>query len=105
MELTELCQLCQEIKSLCLQIVAMLGQRVDSLQYHNAEKPGDLDILLDYHDVCEILHISIRKLRSLQQAGDLTGIKIGRRRFYPTSEIQAYIQNLAQKHKTGKSQL
>ena len=50
------------------------------------------DTVLDYLDVCQILHISIRQLRRLQQSGDLQGFKNGRRRYYLSSEISAYLK-------------
>lgn len=50
------------------------------------------DTVLDYLDVCQILHISVRQLRRLQQSGDLQGFKNGRRRYYLSSEISAYLK-------------
>ena len=59
-----------------------------------AADPGkkEDDTVLDYLDVCQILHISVRHLRRLQQGGELTGFKIGRRRFYLSSEVQKYLR-------------
>lgn len=50
------------------------------------------DAVLDYLDVCQILHISIRQLRRLQQSGELQGFKAGRRRYYLSSEISDYLK-------------
>ena len=86
----ELVEICQNIRELCMQIsdkIDQLGQQLQS-------------------DVCEILHISIRGIRRLQQTGEIVGVKLGRRRFYRTSEIQAYIRHLAeQRCKTENNKL
>lgn len=88
-------QLCMDIKEICLGI----AEKVDKLctQSEMEITPAtDLqnDALLNYLDVCQILHISIRQLRRLHASGKLVGFKNGRRRYYMSSEVQRYIQKL-----------
>lgn len=105
----ELVEICQNIRELCMQIsdkIDQLGQQLQSQRPDGQKESNETDVLLDYHDVCEILHISIRGIRRLQQTGEIVGVKLGRRRFYRTSEIQAYIRHLAeQRCKTGNNKL
>ena len=65
-----------------------------------ALKPGNDtsdNTVLDYLDVCQILHISVRYLRILHNQKKLTGFKIGRRRFYLSSDVQRYLQEVREK--------
>lgn len=54
--------------------------------------------VLDYLDVAQVLHISVRQLRRLHNTGKLKGFKVGRRRYYFVSEVQAYLQELQSKN-------
>lgn len=76
-----------DVKEICLSIAS----KVDRLTGQGAI---DEETLLNYLDVCQILHISVRQLRRLQAAGELVGFKKGRLRFFPRSEVQQYIKKL-----------
>lgn len=98
----DLVELCQSIRELCEEINSRLTVLTENLRVvqPKAQFEQEKDLLLDYHEVCEVLHISIRQLRRLLQSEELVGVKIGRRRFYPTSEVQAYIRRLSRQSQT-----
>ena len=79
---------------MCLRIL----DRIEALSVQIDElKRDERDIVLDYLDVCQVLHISVRHLRRLYHNKDLIGFKIGRRRFYRNSEVQQFIRKMEQK--------
>ncbi|MFR2524378.1 helix-turn-helix domain-containing protein [Alistipes putredinis] len=81
-------------ETLCLRIL----DRIEALSVQIDElKRDERDIVLDYLDVCQVLHISVRHLRRLYHNKDLIGFKIGRRRFYRNSEVQQFIRKMEQK--------
>lgn len=87
--------LIEEVKELCLSIldkVEGLGAQLDTL------KREEREIVLDYLDVCQVLHISVRHLRRLYNNKELVGFKIGRRRFYRNSEVQDFIRKMETKN-------
>ena len=83
-----------EIKVLCDQILVLLKKLSAESHAESPNKQGPEDVILDYQDVCQLLHISLRHLRRLHNTGELVGFKIGRRRFYRTSELQRYIRKV-----------
>lgn len=97
--MTEMEQRLAALKQKCDRILEQLSALLAEIQALHPEikspdkhvKEAD-DTVLDYLDVCQILHISIRQLRRLQQSGDLQGFKNGRRRYYLSSEISAYLK-------------
>lgn len=98
----DLVKLCQSIRELCVEINSRLTVLTENIQVDQpkAQPEQEKESLLDYNEVCEILHISLRQLRRLFLSGELVGVKIGRRRFYPTSEVQAYIRRLTRQRQT-----
>ena len=87
--MTEMEQRLAALEQKCDRILEQLSALLAEIQALHPEikspdkhvKEAD-DTVLDYLDVCQILHISIRQLRRLQQSGDLQGFKNGRRRYY-----------------------
>ena len=79
---------CKEILENSRKILDKLDKLSEDMK---ALKPGNDtsdNTVLDYLDVCQILHISVRYLRILHNQKKLTGFKIGRRRFYLSSDVQ-----------------
>ena len=95
--MTEMEQRLAALEQKCDRILEQLSALLAEIQALHPEvkspdkhvKEAD-DTVLDYLDVCQILHI--RQLRRLQQSGDLQGFKNGRRRYYLSSEISAYLK-------------
>ena len=97
--MTEMEQRLAALEQKCDRILEQLSALLAEIQalYPEVKSPDKHvkeadDTVLDYLDVCQILHISIRQLRRLQQSGDLQGFKNGRRRYYLSSEISAYLK-------------
>lgn len=89
--------LCKEILENSRKILDKLDKLSEDMK---ALKPGNDtsdNTVLDYLDVCQILHISVRYLRILHNQKKLTGFKIGRRRFYLSSDVQRYLQEVREK--------
>lgn len=53
-------------------------------------------ILLTADEVAACLHIGRTSVYRLLQAGELVGVRIGASRRFPWSEIEAYVQRLAE---------
>ena len=88
---------CKEILENSRKILDKLDKLSEDMK---ALKPGNDtsdNTVLDYLDVCQILHISVRYLRILHNQKKLTGFKIGRRRFYLSSDVQRYLQEVREK--------
>lgn len=88
---------CKEILENSRKILDKLDKLSEDIK---ALKPGNDtsdNTVLDYLDVCQILHISVRYLRILHNQKKLTGFKIGRRRFYLSSDVQRYLQEVREK--------
>ncbi|MCD8274620.1 MAG: helix-turn-helix domain-containing protein [Alistipes sp.] len=92
----------KELKSLCLRIldeVETISNILQSASRNQQQEPED--VILDYQDVCQLLHISLRHLRRLYASGELVGFKLGRRRFYRTSEVRQYIRKIEETNTNG----
>lgn len=92
----------KELKSLCLRILDEVETISNILQSasRNQQQESE-DVILDYQDVCQLLHISLRHLRRLYASGELVGFKLGRRRFYRTSEVRQYIRKIEETNTNG----
>lgn len=92
----------KELKSLCLRILDEIKTISNILQSisRNQQQESE-DVILDYQDVCQLLHISLRHLRRLYASGELIGFKLGRRRFYRTSEVRQYIRKIEETNTNG----
>ncbi len=94
----DLVKLYQQIKESCQSIDQKMDLlREDIRKLSNAENsPASKleDTVLDYLDVAQVLHISVRQLRRLHNSGELVGFKAGRRRYYFVTEVQAYLRKL-----------
>ncbi len=55
--------------------------------------------MLDFSEVCELLHQSERQVRRYREQGRLVGFNIGRRRMYLHSEVKEFIRRM---HRQGK---
>lgn len=86
--LTQIKDLCQHI----LDKVEGLSSQIEKLGNDQSE------VVLDYLDVCQVLHISVRHLRRLHKSKELVGFKIGRRRYYRNSEVQQFIRMMEKKN-------
>ncbi len=99
----DLVKLYQQIKETCTSIDQKIDLlREDIRKLSSAEGSPTVkfeDAVLDYLDVTQILHISTRQLRRLHNSGELVGFKMGRRRYYCASEVQAYLRTLQSKNK------
>lgn len=92
----------KELKSLCLRVldeVETISNILQSASRNQQQEPED--VILDYQDVCQLLHISLRHLRRLYASGELVGFKLGRRRFYRTSEVRQYIRKIEETNTNG----
>lgn len=92
----------KELRSLCLRIldeVKTIANILQSTSRSQQQEPED--VILDYQDVCQLLHISLRHLRRLYASGELVGFKLGRRRFYRTSEVRQYIRKIEETNTNG----
>lgn len=68
----------KELKSLCLRIldeIKAISNILQSSSRNQQQEPED--VILDYQDVCQLLHISLRHLRRLYASGELVGFKLG----------------------------
>lgn len=94
----DLVKLYQQIKESCQSIdqkVDLLREDIRQLSHAENSPASKLeDMVLDYLDVAQVLHISVRQLRRLHNSGELVGFKAGRRRYYFVTEVQAYLKTL-----------
>ncbi len=92
----------KELRSLCLRILDEIKTIANILQSASrSQQQEPEDVILDYQDVCQLLHISLRHLRRLYASGELVGFKLGRRRFYRTSEVRQYIRKIEETNTNG----
>lgn len=85
----------KEIRTLCVLMIDKLDKiSAEFREMFGAHKRNSDDIILDYQDVCQILHISLRHLRRLANSNELPGFKIGRRRFWRNYDVQEYIRKI-----------
>lgn len=59
---------------------------------HHDDESVQHDPILESQDVCQLLRMSLRQLRRLKTTGQLEGFKVGRRRFWRQSDVDAYIR-------------
>ena len=52
--------------------------------------------ILEFDEVCAVLHLSARQVRRPREREELVGFNIGRRRMYFQTEVNAYIAKLEQ---------
>mgnify|MGYP003258487808 FL=1 len=94
----DLVKLYQQIKETCQSIdqkMDLLREDIRKLSHAENSPASKLeDMVLDYLDVAQVLHISVRQLRRLHNSGELVGFKAGRRRYYFVTEVQAYLKTL-----------
>ena len=85
----------KEIRTLFFLMIDKLDKiSAEFREMFGAHKRNSDDIILDYQDVCQILHISLRHLRRLANSNELPGFKIGRRRFWRNYDVQEYIRKI-----------
>ena len=89
--------LCKEILENSRKILDKLDKLAEDMKSRKTGNDTTDNTVLDYLDVCQILHISVRYLRILHNQKKLTGFKIGRRRFYLSSDVQRYLQEVRDK--------
>ena len=89
--------LCKEILENSRKILDKLDKQAEDMKSRKTGNDTTDNTVLDYLDVCQILHISVRYLRILHNQKKLTGFKIGRRRFYLSSDVQRYLQEVREK--------
>ena len=88
---------CKEILENSRKILDKLDKLAEDMKSRKTGNDTTDNTVLDYLDVCQILHISVRYLRILHNQKKLTGFKIGRRRFYLSSDVQRYLQEVREK--------
>ena len=94
----------KEIRTLCVLMIDKLDKiSAEFREMFGAHKRNSDDIILDYQDVCQILHISLRHLRRLANSNELPGFKIGRRRFWRNYDVQEYIRKIETKNQSINS--
>ena len=86
-----------ESSILCKEILENSRKILEDMKSRKTGNDTTDNTVLDYLDVCQILHISVRYLRILHNQKKLTGFKIGRRRFYLSSDVQRYLQEVREK--------
>ena len=89
--------LCKEILENSRKILDKLDKLAEDMKSRKTGNDTTDNTVLDYLVVCQILHISVRYLRILHNQKKLTGFKIGRRRFYLSSDVQRYLQEVREK--------
>ena len=89
--------LCKEILENSRKILDKLDKLAEDMKSRKTGNDTTDNTVLDYLDVCQILHISVRYLRILHNQKKLTGFKIWRRRFYLSSDVQRYLQEVREK--------
>ena len=89
--------LCKEILENSRKILDKLDKLAEDMKSRKTGNDTTDNTVLDYLDVCQIIHISVRYLRILHNQKKLTGFKIGRRRFYLSSDVQLYLQEVREK--------
>ena len=89
--------LCKEILENSRKILDKIDKLAEDMKSRKTGNDTTDNTVLDYLDVCQILHISVRYLRILHNQKKLTGFKIGRRRFYLSSDVQRYLQEVREK--------
>ncbi len=98
----DLVKLYLQIKETCAAIDKKMDLLRDDIRNiaESAQSPSAQleNSVLDYLDVAQVLHISVRQLRRLHNTGKLKGFKVGRRRYYFVAEVQAYLQELQSKN-------
>lgn len=87
----------KEILETCRNISEKIDALGKDIQSQKTMDDSSGNMVLDYLDVCQILHISVRYLRMLHNQKKLMGFKIGRRRFYLNSDVQRYLQEVRNK--------
>ena len=96
----DLVKLYLQIKETCAAIDKKMDLLRDDIRNiaESAQSPSAQleNSVLDYLDVVQVLHISVRQLRRLHNTGKLKGFKVGR--YYFVAEVQAYLQELQSKN-------
>lgn len=87
----------KEILETCRNISDKIDALAKDIRLPQPADDSSDNMVLDYLDVCQILHISVRYLRILHNEKKLTGFKIGRRRFYLNSDVQRYLREVREK--------
>lgn len=62
------------------------------------------DLILDFKDVCQILHLSERQTRRLTAEKKLVGFRMGHKRMFRSSEINTYLKNLSEINDTRREE-
>lgn len=84
-------QLRQDISRL-LELTKDIREGIRYLQEHRNLFEGEP--MLDFSEVCELLHQSERQVRRYREQGRLVGFNIGRRRMYLHSEVKEFIRRM-----------
>lgn len=61
--------------------------------------------ILEFDEVCAVLHLSARQVQRLRERKELVGFNIGRRRMYFQTEVYAYISKLEKETKRQMNEL
>ena len=75
-----------------LRIVLEILEDVRYLKEHRSMLDGNP--MLDFSEVCQILHQSERQVRRYREQGRLVGFNFGHRRMYLLSEVQEFIRKM-----------
>ena len=81
-----------------LQLVTEILEDVHYLKEHHSVFNGEP--MLDFPEVCQLLHQSERQVRRYREQGHLVGFNIGRRRMYLMSEVQEFLRFMRKQGKT-----
>lgn len=59
--------------------------------------------VLEFNEVCSVLHLSARQVQRLRERKELVGFNVGRRRLYFQTEIYDYLSRLERKPQTSRT--
>ncbi len=80
-----------------LELSVEILETVRSLKERRSAYEGEP--LLDFSEVCQLLHQSERQVRRYREQGHLVGFTIGRRRMYLLSEVRDFIGKMRRRGK------
>lgn len=77
-------------------IIAMLrGIQEDLQAIKSNRKVIDGERILDFNEVCDMLHMGERQVRRYREQGKLTGFLLDSRRMYWESEVRQFLKTYA----------
>lgn len=87
------------------QILRMVHEILDEVRQLKRHRNMILNSpILEFNEVCAMLHLSERTVRRLRETGELVGFVFNRHRMYSQEEVLNYIKSAERKGKQDKNQ-